>query len=185
MEYLISYGESYEEDGLNLYAIVSGGSFTPRATARIGQLVLGKGNWQGEQLLQPETMEVLLSDTATTRVTSWQDEPYPIANLGWWLNVDGFFPSLPCDAVVALGNHEQVLLVVPSLELILVRYGGSFEKEGQSVWNALETRLFRPLMETLVLRADDSTSKQSDEFDSSGLGCRQSGSAPLAASLQD
>ena len=46
----IGYGRPYEVDGLQLYANWGGGLFTPRATARIGQLMLHQGVWDGKRL---------------------------------------------------------------------------------------------------------------------------------------
>jgi CubicO group peptidase (beta-lactamase class C family) len=50
-EWSIGYGKTFEVDGLPLVAAWGGGSFTARATARIGRLVLREGNWQGKQIL--------------------------------------------------------------------------------------------------------------------------------------
>src|SRR5207249_8759041 len=54
-DWRISYGESYLVDGLKVYATWGGGNFTPRATARIGQLMLQRGRWQGRQLRSKST----------------------------------------------------------------------------------------------------------------------------------
>jgi hypothetical protein len=43
--------------------------------------------------------------------------------MGWWTNADGRYPKLPKDAVWGAGAGDQLLLVVPSLQLIMVRNG--------------------------------------------------------------
>jgi hypothetical protein len=43
--------------------------------------------------------------------------------MGWWTNAYGRYPKLPRDAVYGAGAGDQVLLVVPSLDLVMVRQG--------------------------------------------------------------
>lgn len=47
----IGYGRGYEVGGLNLYANWGGASFTARAAARIGQLMMLGGIWNGRELV--------------------------------------------------------------------------------------------------------------------------------------
>lgn len=47
----LSYGESYRVDRLTLYAIGSGASYTARAVARVGELMLDRGRWEDQWLL--------------------------------------------------------------------------------------------------------------------------------------
>jgi hypothetical protein len=49
-EYRIGYGKTVSAGNLHLVPSWGGGSFTARAIARIGLLMLHKGNWQGEQI---------------------------------------------------------------------------------------------------------------------------------------
>ena len=46
-EWSAGYGKTFTVEGLPLVGSWGGGSFTPRATARIGRLVLRDGNWDG------------------------------------------------------------------------------------------------------------------------------------------
>jgi len=50
-EWKIGYGTTYHVDGLDLVANWGGASFLPRGAARIGRLMLHKGNWDGKQLI--------------------------------------------------------------------------------------------------------------------------------------
>jgi CubicO group peptidase (beta-lactamase class C family) len=149
----LSYGESQEFDGLRLYAIGSGASITARAAARIGQLVLDRGRWQGEQLIPAiwvDTLTSLVPLSAGRRV-----DPTELgAGLGWWMNRDGSLSSLPRDAMVGLGNGDRVLLVVPSLNLVMVRSGDLLAPaQGVAIWknpwSRLDEHLFGPLMATM------------------------------------
>jgi CubicO group peptidase (beta-lactamase class C family) len=151
----ISYGESHEFDGLRLYAIGSGASITARAAARIGQLVLDHGSWQGQQLI-PATWVDTLRSIVPLAADRRLDPSELGAGLGWWMNSDGSAPSLPSDAMVGLGNGDRVLLVVPSLSLVMVRSGGLLAPaEGEAVWknpwSRLDEHLFGPLMATLAM----------------------------------
>jgi CubicO group peptidase (beta-lactamase class C family) len=146
-DWVISYGAAYEWDGYRLYALGSGGFYTPRALATIGQLLLDRGEWQGARLLDARWVDAMLSDLRSppVRTPGMADPP---TGIGLWVNSDGFWPSLPRDAAVGAGAGHQILLVVPSLDLVVVRLGetlGKDEHEGD-FWRALEPALFQPLM---------------------------------------
>ncbi len=54
-EWQVGYGKSFRTDGLEIVPNWGGAKFTARATARIGRLMLRKGNWEGRQLIdRPE-----------------------------------------------------------------------------------------------------------------------------------
>ncbi|KPJ89851.1 MAG: hypothetical protein AMS18_12075, partial [Gemmatimonas sp. SG8_17] len=62
--------------------------------------------------------------------------------------------SLPRDAMVGLGNGDRVLLVVPSLDLVMVRSGDLLAPaEGAAIWknpwSRLDEYLFGPMMATM------------------------------------
>jgi CubicO group peptidase (beta-lactamase class C family) len=70
--------------------------------------------------------------------------------IGWWSNNDGSYPELPKDAFWGSGAGHQILLVVPSLNLIAVRNGGDLETtaaDPSQYHNPVRRYLFRPLME--------------------------------------
>lgn len=116
-DWSIGYGKTFNVDGLPLVAAWGGGSITPRALARVGRLVLHEGNWQGKQLL---------SKAAVKQVT--QDAGLPgHCGMGWWTNGTGRYAHLPQDAVWGAGAGDQALLVIPSLQLIMVRNGKALE----------------------------------------------------------
>ncbi len=56
-EWKIGYGKIYHVDNLNLVAGWGGGSFTTNAIARIGRLMMRKGNWEGKQLIDSAWIE--------------------------------------------------------------------------------------------------------------------------------
>lgn len=121
-EWSVGYRETTMVDGLPLVASWGGGDFSPNACARVGSLLLHKGNWHGKQLISRATVE---------EATQNADMPNH-SGLGWWVNrkSDGtlLWPSVPADSFWGLGAQGQFLLVVPSLNLIVLRTGGPMTK---------------------------------------------------------
>ncbi|UCD53102.1 MAG: serine hydrolase [Phycisphaerales bacterium] len=144
----IGYGKTFEVDRLRLVANWGGGSYTARATARVGLLMLHKGNWQGKQLIESRWVEEVVRPAGTPLPGQPPGNPQPASGLGWWTNADGVWPQVPRDAFAGAGAGNQVLLVVPSLDLIVVRNGANLydPSQGKGFWGGLERHLFNPLM---------------------------------------
>ncbi|HLT74873.1 MAG TPA: serine hydrolase [Ohtaekwangia sp.] len=101
-----------------------------RAIARFGLMMLNDGTWDGKKLLQDEGY---FSDMLSTSQTIQKSYGYL-----WWLNgkeswydddkrvtIDGpIASSMPDDAWLAKGKHDQRIYVVPSLDLVVIRQGG-------------------------------------------------------------
>ncbi len=150
----MSYGDDpYLLDGLKLVAIGSGGSFTPRALARIGQLLLQHGTWRGELLLSPGTVANVFQYGGSPEHR--EAGVHPPASLGWWINDTGFWPYLPRDAIVGAGVGHEILLIIPSLDLVVVRIGRELIRPkawGPEFWSTLGDQLFKPLMDAVSSR---------------------------------
>lgn len=146
-EWSMGYGRAYEVDGLQLYATWGGGGYSPNAVARVGRLMLRKGDWEGRRLVDAGWVEKMVADAGTPVPFRGKPEgPSPKASLCWWVNSDGVLKNFPRDAFMGAGN--QVLLVVPSLNLIVVRNGEQLMKD--SFWGGLEKYLFNPLMDAIA-----------------------------------
>ena len=168
-DWSIGYGKTYNLDGMKLYATWGGANFTPRAVARVGRLMLRKGDWQGRQIVSPQWVEKTVSYAGTPVSDREPKDPVPSSGLCWWTNHDGIWPSLPCDAFVGAGAQNQILLVVPSLDLIVVRNGSSLSQKGlwgrirkrfgrpvkwnEDFWGNTEKYLFNPIMEAICKEA--------------------------------
>lgn len=150
-EWSIGYGKTYEVNGFNLVANWGGGEFTSRAVARIGRLMLKKGNWQGVQLIDSVWVEKVLKYAGTPLPDRPPGNPRPASGLGWYTHFDSVWEKVPCDAFAGAGAGNQVLFVVPSLNLIVVRNGAKLydESKGEEFWGGLETYLFNPVMEAV------------------------------------
>ncbi len=127
-EWSIGYGRTWKLDGLAVVPNWGGGSFTARAVARIGRLLLRKGDWEGKRIISARAVEALLSEAGPA--------PRRPGHLGtpvlcWYSNRDGVWRDLPRDAFRGTGAGDQVLLVVPSLNLIVVRNGERLEPRGE------------------------------------------------------
>jgi CubicO group peptidase (beta-lactamase class C family) len=147
----LSYGESYHLGGMTLYALGSGAEYTARAAARMGQLFLDYGRWKGRRILDSALVaQSRLPATAMLPPDSaeyvW---PPSAAAGGWWVNSRGTWPALPHDALVGMGTGHEVILVVPSLDLVMVRLGQALAAEPQ-FQAAMEARIFAPLMRAVV-----------------------------------
>ena len=77
---------------------------TPRDLARIGQLMLQRGRWRGEQVVPEAWVE------ASVRPSQDLNPDY---GLLWWLNVPGGF--------AARGAHNTNVYVFPDRDLVVVR----------------------------------------------------------------
>jgi CubicO group peptidase (beta-lactamase class C family) len=153
-DWSIGYGKTFEVNGLNLVANWGGGGYTARAVARVGRLMLRKGNWQGRQLVDSKWVEEVTKYAGTPLPLSERasGNPAPASGLGWWTNFDGVWPKVPRDAFAGAGAGNQVLLVVPSLDLIIVRNGSNLYdgSKGEGFWTGIEKYLFNPVMEAIT-----------------------------------
>lgn len=130
----------------NNYVFVS----TARAMARFGLLILNKGNWNGSPVLDDQNY-------ISAMLTPSQEINKAYGYL-WWLNGQETYmvptlqrsfsgsmvPAAPADMVAAIGKNGQLLNIVPSQNLIVVRMGEnpdnsdvSLEFENQ-LWEKLQ-----------------------------------------------
>jgi len=152
-EWSIGYNQIFEVDGLPLVASWGGGSFTARAVARIGQLLLHNGEWDNRQIINPAVVRMALNPAAMPTPERCDGQPWPLSGLSFWLNTDGVWPELPRDAFAGAGAGDQTLLVIPSLDLVAVRNGGALDPNKSFGWQAREELLFNALAEARSFRA--------------------------------
>ena len=118
----------------------TGFELTAREWARLGELVLGRGNYHGRQIV-PATLlrEAFAGSQANPSygLTFWLNQQAPngpegdmerMLDLPWqnaqWTNVC-ICKDAPTDMVVALGSGYQRLFIIPSLKAIIVRQGSN------------------------------------------------------------
>jgi CubicO group peptidase (beta-lactamase class C family) len=90
---------------------------TARDWARFGLLHLSDGVWQGQRILPAGWIE-----TITTPAPADKAKHY--GGL-FWLNRGGTYSKLPRDMYWPAGHHGQVVLIIPSRQLVIVRLGHS------------------------------------------------------------
>jgi CubicO group peptidase (beta-lactamase class C family) len=88
-----------------------------RDWARLGNLYLQDGVWNGERIL-PEGFVRFVS----TLAPAWKADGRPIYGGFFWLNGDGGLP-VPREAYYMAGAGGQTTLIVPSHDLVVVRLG--------------------------------------------------------------
>lgn len=88
-----------------------------RDWARLGNLYLQDGVWNGERIL-PEGFVKFVSTVAP----AWAADKRPIYGGFFWLNGMGQWP-VPTSAYYMLGAGGQVVVIIPSHDLVVVRLG--------------------------------------------------------------
>ena len=91
---------------------------TTRDWAKFGLLYLHKGNWNGEQLFDESWSNYVATPTNTSS---------GIYGAQFWLNAGGDYPDVPKDMYRCSGYQGQMVYIIPSLDLVVVRMGLSEE----------------------------------------------------------
>lgn len=154
-DYNIGYGKTFEVDSLHLVPSWGGGSFTADAVARIGRLLLREGNWQGNQILDSKVVRrsvAYAGSALPSREKSNGDNPVPASTMGWYSNFDGNWEFVPRDAFCGAGAGNQLLFVIPGMNVIVVRMGGNLydETKQETFWGSTEKYLLNPLMDAIT-----------------------------------
>lgn len=124
---------------------------TPRDWARFGLLYLRDGVWNSRRIL-PEGW------------VAYSTTPTPAAPRGeygalFWLNAGARdnpgnrrWPDAPADAYAAKGFQEQKVIIIPSRDLVLVRFGATADR---SAWDT--NRFIRSILDALPGSASKAT----------------------------
>jgi CubicO group peptidase (beta-lactamase class C family) len=120
---------AFERDGAGTYVGSSYWYATARDAARFGYLYLNDGCWNGQRI-EPEGW--VSESTSVNPVFLKQrlaSDPTDRYGRLWWLNRSvpplGFpvpYPHVPEDAYFAEGHWGQTISVLPSLDMVIVRF---------------------------------------------------------------
>ena len=88
-----------------------------RDWARLGNLYLNGGVWQGKRILPKG-----YTDFVRTVAPAWQADGRPVYGGFFWVNGDGALP-VPKDAYYMAGAGGQTTMIIPSYDLVIVRLG--------------------------------------------------------------
>lgn len=111
-----------------------GGAFaylTARDMLKFGKLFLNNGSHNGEQILPADWADYSwsISDTYHKTDPSKLSPESQMPGRQWWLNrtykdpSKPAFPQGPIDAHMGLGHWGQYLIVIPSMNLVAIRFG--------------------------------------------------------------
>lgn len=126
----------YKRDARGRPLPASGFELTAREWSRLGELVLGHGNYHGRQMVPAGLLSQAFTGSSANPsygLTFWLNQPggreidiERELDLPWerarWSGIS-ICRAAPPDMVVALGSAYQRLFVIPSLNAIIVRQG--------------------------------------------------------------
>ncbi len=87
---------------------------TARDWAKFGLLYLHRGQWKGEEILEESWIDY------TTTPAPDSEQKY---GAHFWVNSGGQFPDVPRDMFSANGFQGQHVFIIPSKDLVVVRFG--------------------------------------------------------------
>jgi CubicO group peptidase (beta-lactamase class C family) len=104
---------------------------TPRSMARFGLLILNKGKWNSTQVMTDSNYFNQMVNTSQQLNKSY--------GYLWWLNGKSSYmvptsqtifngkllPSAPYDLIAALGKNGQIINIIPSQNIVLIRMGNA------------------------------------------------------------
>ena len=99
-----------------------------RDLARLGLLYLQGGMWQGQRLLSEDWIKFVRTPAPATAQRGSQYGGH------WWLVPDNR-TDVPKDAYSTAGNRGQFVIVVPSHDLVIVRRGLDYGRQGFDRWD--------------------------------------------------
>ncbi|MFK7932604.1 MAG: serine hydrolase domain-containing protein [Saprospiraceae bacterium] len=99
-----------------------------RDLARFGQLYLQNGRWQGERIISEDWIKFVRTPAPSTA------ERGNFYGGQWWLVPDDR-TDVPKDAYATAGNRGQYVIVVPSHDLVIIRRGLDYGKQGFNRWD--------------------------------------------------
>ncbi|WP_264566121.1 serine hydrolase domain-containing protein [Flavobacterium sp. N3904] len=115
-----------ETDMAGNYVGSSYGWATTRDWSKLGLLYLHEGNWNGEQLFDPSWAKYVSTPTNTS---------HGRYGAQFWLNAGSHFPDAPRDMYYCSGFQGQMVAIIPSMDLVIVRMG--LTEEPQFDFNGL------------------------------------------------
>ncbi len=122
---------------------------TPRSMARFGLLMLRNGVWDNDSIMRDQNY-------FNSMITQSQPENQAYGYL-WWLNNTTEFmvpyvrlqlpgqlsPSAPVDMYSAIGKNGQIINVIPSADLVVIRMGENPDSNISVPWNYNEQIMSR------------------------------------------
>ncbi len=121
-----------------------------RDLARFGLLYLNGGLWNGERILSEEWIDFVRTPAPSTA------ERGAFYGGQWWLVPDDR-TDVPSDAYSTAGNRGQYVVVVPTHDLVIVRRGLDYGRQGFNRWD-LTREVLKSVKEAAKDRSPESRS---------------------------
>ncbi|MEM9314209.1 MAG: serine hydrolase [Pseudomonadota bacterium] len=103
-----------------------------RDLARFGLLYLNDGVWEGERLVSSDWIDFVRSPAPASAV---RGNDY---GAQFWLVPDARKEDVPADAYSTAGNRGQYVIIAPSHDLVVVRRGLDYGRQGFNRWDLLQ-----------------------------------------------
>jgi CubicO group peptidase (beta-lactamase class C family) len=125
-------------DGININGgsgfTTSGLEMNAYQMARFGWLYANHGKWEGKQLISQRYINYATTPRVPSDMPSHQDGAWYTVlpgcyGLNWWVNGiehtgQRKWPSAPANTFAAQGNRNNICIVIPDWQMVLVRMGG-------------------------------------------------------------
>jgi len=157
----------HEIDGIPRREFGAGIHANVEALMRLGYLYLHKGLWKNKQILTREFVDIVSRPiNQVVGLPEWSDAHGNASDhysLLWWNNADGTLENVPDDAYWAWGLYDSLIVVIPSLDLVVVR-GGERGRQLPREDGANHYDVLKPLLEPIIAAVIVSD-KESDKDD--------------------
>ncbi len=120
---------AFERDGSGAFVGASYWYASARDAARLGYLYLNDGCWKGARLLPAGWVKDATTVSPAFKNKRIDADPDDVYGKLWWLNkavpeagIKQPYPDVPDDFFAAQGHWGQSINVIPSLDLVIVRF---------------------------------------------------------------
>jgi CubicO group peptidase (beta-lactamase class C family) len=103
-----------ETDLAGNYVFSSYGWATARHWGKLGLLYLHNGKWKDEQILNESWVKYVSTPNKNSKGEY---------GAHFWLNAGGILPDAPSDMYSMQGHQGQKVYIIPSKEMVIVRFG--------------------------------------------------------------
>ncbi|GBF50252.1 penicillin binding protein [Leptospira ryugenii] len=128
---------TFEQDASGTFVGSSYLYLNARDLAKIGYLYLNDGVWNGNRILPEGWVQFTRTPAPGYKTTPYSDDLAKDNYTSHWYANTGVpergvpdpWPDAPKDTFAAFGHWGQMLIVIPSLDIVVVRYGDDREKK--------------------------------------------------------
>jgi CubicO group peptidase (beta-lactamase class C family) len=142
--------------GIKRREFASGITANVDVLARIGYLYLRGGVWEGQNLISQNVVESLHSTpTSIENLPIGNDTQNQFAGasghygLLWWNNADGSLPNVPTDTYWAWGLGDNLIIVIPSLDIVVARTGSAWTGNRSPSYYSVVNPFIEPIVQSV------------------------------------